>query len=217
MIRFSRRRGGRSRSAAMFAAPAAPTRRQAANLADGEDGDDGGDDRDPIPDPVTIQLRQLQNALARAGYDIGRTGADGRWGSNTQGAFNRFLQREDPGGTGRIQINTSVSPQIVLMEQSVWRALTNAVPNSGGERQSRPRTRPSTPTTTTSTPSTGGGSTSSPASEVDLGQEEAAWYESPWLLGGIALAAAAGIAYVATRPTEPNDEPLQDEELLPAF
>ncbi|MFK7990889.1 MAG: peptidoglycan-binding protein [Sandaracinaceae bacterium] len=187
-----------------------------ANLADGEDGDDADDDRDPIPDPVTIQLRQLQNALIRAGYDVGRTGADGRWGSNTQGAFSRFLQREDRGGTGRIQINQSVSPQMVLMEQSVWNALVNAPAGSGGERQSRPTTRPSTPTTTTSTPSTGG-STSSPASEVDLGEEEAAWYESPWLLGGIALTAAAGIAYVATRPTEPDEEPLQDEELLPAF
>lgn len=208
MIRFSRRRGRRARAVALFARPSSSssTRRRAAGLADG----------DPIPDPVTIQMRQLQSALVRAGYDIGRTGVDGRWGDNTRGAFHRFLQREDRGGTGRIRIDNNVTPQVVIMEQSVWNALVDAPPGSGGERQSRRPARPRTPTTTTTTTSgSGGGGSGSPADEVDLGAEESAWHESPWLWGGVALAAAAGVAYVATRPTD--DESLQDEELLPAF
>jgi len=208
MIRFSRRRGGRAREL-MFATPQTappPRRRRRATLGDHHDDEEP----EPIPDPVTIQLRQLQNALIRAGYDIGPTGADGRWGPATHGAFERFLAREDPGGTGQIRVDATVSPQMVLMEQSVWNAIVNATPGSGGERQSRrrPSGGGSGSTTTTTTPDPG--SDSSGAADVDLGEEDSKWWQSPWLWGAVALAAGAGVVFVATREPE-------DEELLPAF
>ncbi|MGE3632245.1 MAG: peptidoglycan-binding protein [Sandaracinaceae bacterium] len=210
MIRFAKRRAAHPRALLFAPHPDAPhpAAARSASLGDLDD--------EPIPDPVTIQLRQLQSALVRAGYDIGPSGVDGRWGTRTAAAFERFLAHDDPGGTGRIQVDTAISPQVVLMEQSVWNALANATPGSGGERQSR---RPASTTSsssgsTTTTSTSSSSSASSGADEVDLGEEPTAWWQSPWLWGGVALIAGAGIVFVATR--EPKDEPA-DEELLPAF
>lgn len=43
------------------------------------------------------QVKQIQQQLTKAGYNIGSTGADGIWGKNTQAAYNSFV-----GGQGSI-------------------------------------------------------------------------------------------------------------------
>lgn len=212
MIRFSRRRDGRSREL-MFAAPSSPPRgRRQADLGDHHDEDeDDEDELEPIPDPVTLTVREVQRALVRAGYDIGPTGTDNRWGPMTLGAFQRFLDGQTwPSGTvSRVEVSAGSS--IVLMEQFIWNRLTGLPRNHGGERQSRRTPRDSTTTTTREPAGDASGDT---ASDVDLGEEESEWWQSPWLWGAVALAAGAGIVFVATRDTEDD---LQDEELLPAF
>lgn len=39
------------------------------------------------------EITKLQNALAMAGFDIGHTGPDGKWGPNTLKAYNRLIEK----------------------------------------------------------------------------------------------------------------------------
>lgn len=161
-----------------------------------------------VTEPVTLQVRALQQALVRAGYDVGPTGVDNRWGPNTQAAFRRFLSAI--GHSGEPPIEVYEATQTLALETAVWNRLGAAAPGSGGERQS-------------SSSSGGGGtrttSTTDPGSAVEQLDAEAAapWWQSPWLWGGVALVVTGAVVFYATaEDDDPEDEWLEGE-LLPAF
>jgi len=155
---------------------------------------------------VRWSVRTVQRALVRAGYDVGRTGVDNRWGPNTRGALERFLRRINHSGEPPFEVYEAT--QMINFESAVWSRLSSAAPGSGGETQSR-------------SSSSGGGtrttSETDPSSVTSQLDEEGTnpWFKSPWLWGGVALVLTGTLAFYATaEPEEDDDEEL---ELLPAF
>lgn len=203
MIRFSKRRRGRA-STSTFRTPATRRRRRRhAGLG-------------YVPDPVTLSVRQLQRGLVRAGYDIGPTGVDGRWGDDTQGALRRFIEDEFPDAEGDELYEVDTAEQVLLLFQPFWDRLRNVEPGSGGETQSSRRRRPIDHPSSTPDPRTPAGDDEASVAQ-DLEEDEgSSWWKSPWLWGGVALVSAGGLAYWLSRSDDDEDE-LEDEELLPAF
>jgi len=73
--------------------------------------EDGGPKRPKSKADIT----KLQQLLESEGFDIGKTGADGDWGKNTQKAFNKYTKRTSAGKTSlweRVKggIEKSVNP-----------------------------------------------------------------------------------------------------------
>jgi len=205
MVRFQKRRRRAGRPL-LFSTPRAEARRrkkatQAAARRPRALGD--------LEDPVRLSVRDVQRELIRAGYDVGRTGADGLWGPNTQGALQRFLERIDYQGDEPFE--ASRRDTTVRLETSVWSRLQSTAPRSGGEPQSR-----STSTSTTTTSST----TSGPQSRSVSGQLQDeggdAWWKSPWLWAGVALVGTGAVVFFATSGSD-DEEDDELEELLPAF
>jgi len=163
-----------------------------------------------LEDPVEVSVRALQEALVRAGYDVGPTGVDNRWGPNTRGALLRFLRRIGYSGDP-IELNSET--RTFSIESAVWSRLSSATPGSGGESQS--------------SASSGGGGTrttsqTDPGSAVDrLEAEEEGM--SGWqiaLLGGGVLLLTGAIAYSITAALSDDDEDEvrgREAELLPQF
>lgn len=144
---------------------------------------------------ISVTTRAVQQALIRAGFDVGPAGADNDWGPATAGAFVAARGRTS------LPFVYTVAPdkRSVSMPSDAWLAI-----------QTLPAAPPARPgTTTTRTTTTPGGSTIGP--DTYLPPEPATSGGPnllPWILGGVALAAIGAYFYFTpakgSRPVAAN-------------
>lgn len=133
-----------------------------------------------VPNGVTVSVRELQQQLIRAGFNVGATGADGVWGSNTQGALHRAFRAANlPGGADWAY---EASRGSITLTATAWRVVQNIPAGRGGESQP----------------------TRAPTAPVPVTPLEEAPNMTPWLIAGGALLAVGAYFYFRKKPVRHN-------------
>jgi hypothetical protein len=139
---------------------------------------------------ITVDVRAVQRTLIAKGFNVGRTGADGTWGTASLSAYSSALGVEQGYALGAPQ--GPRGSQTITMPEEYWLRL-NQMPNraagtgSGGGGASREQPAAPTPTAPRPTPST------EPIVEpdqVDTGFAMPEW--APYAIGGAALLGLGG-------------------------
>lgn len=140
-----------------------------------------------VPNGVTVSVRELQQQLIRAGFNVGATGADGVWGSNTQGALHRAFRAANlPGGADWAY---EASRGSITLTAKAWRVVQNIPAGRGGESQpTRAPTAPLEPYET----------------DVPVTPLEEAPNMTPWLIAGGALLATGAYFYFRKKAVRHN-------------